>query len=213
MSTSVPLTLLSMTGGLTLLVNNAGIMKLAPIADTDEALFDLHYKLNVKGPFFLAKAAIPYASSAYCLGTIPLKRLDPRHLQAGIGGVIFLSTSVTAATAVRPQYITYASNKGAIEQISRILAKDLGAKGIRVNTVSPGPVETQLFLSQSPAPAVEAAKQFSPFVSYLNGLNEFVNTLLKHYANQGRLGQPDEIADVIVYLASEQARWVSGQNM
>lgn len=160
-------------GGLTLVVHSAGIMKLKPILANSEADFDMHFNLNVKAPFFLSKAVIP-------------------HLKPDVGGLIFVSSSQTADSATRPPYIVYNSTKGAVEQISRSLAKELGTKGIRVNTVSPGPTNTALFLEGKSEAMVKGIAGNSPF---------------------NRLGESEEIANVITFVASDKASWLSGQNL
>ena len=106
--------------------------------------------------------------------------------------MIFFSTSVTRMSAVSAPYLVYSATKGAIEQLSRVLAKDLGARGITVNTVSPGPVNTPLFHEGKPPQVVEMIKNLAP---------------LK------RLGEPEDIAPLVSFLASEEARWVNGQNI
>lgn len=86
----------------------------------------------------------------------------------------------------------YTASKGAVEQISRLLAKDLGAKGITVNTISPGPVDTPLFREGKPQGVIDMIAKAAP---------------------SGRLGQVDDIAPVVSFLASPAAQWVNGQNV
>jgi len=161
-------------GRLDILVLNAGIMGSKVIAHVDEAFFDSHMEINVKGPFFLAKAAIP-------------------HLLKSEGRLIFFSSSLTRASTVLPNAVTYVATKGAIEQISRVLAKDLGAHhGVTVNTVSPGPVDTDLFRE---------------------GKSDQVINFIAGSHPQKRLAMPDDIAPVVSFLASPAARWVNGQNI
>jgi 3-oxoacyl-[acyl-carrier protein] reductase len=104
--------------------------------------------------------------------------------------IIFVSTSLCAASGVAPDYLPYVSSKGAIEQMTRVMAKDLGRKGIRVNAVAPGPTGTELFLKGKPEQLIKAIASGSPFQ---------------------KLGEPDEIADVMAFLSSDASRWVSGQ--
>ncbi|KAJ6496231.1 hypothetical protein C8R45DRAFT_899653 [Mycena sanguinolenta] len=160
-------------GGIDILVLNAGIMGSKVLADLDEAFYDTHFATNVKGPLFLAKAAAPL-------------------LPAPGGRIIFFSTSLTGASTVSPTALVYTATKGAVEQLSRILAKDLGARGITVNTVSPGPVDTPLFREGKP--------------------QQLIDTIAKS-APSGRLGQVDDIAPVVSFLASSAAQWVNGQNV
>ncbi|KAF8144546.1 NAD-P-binding protein [Mycena galopus ATCC 62051] len=108
------------------------------------------------------------------------------------GRIIFFSSSLTAASTVAPTALIYTATKGAVEQISRILAKDLGAKGITVNTVSPGPVDTPLFREGKPAQLIEMIAKSAP---------------------SNRLGEVDDIAPVVAFVASPAAQWVNGQNL
>ncbi|TFK52655.1 NAD(P)-binding protein [Heliocybe sulcata] len=159
-------------GKLDILVLNAGVMASKVLAETDEKNFDDHININVKGPLFLTKAAAPL-------------------LTAG-GRIIFFSTTLTKASGVLPNALAYVASKGAVEQIARVLAKDLGARGITVNTVSPGPVDTPLFREGK-------TEQQIQFIANLNPSK--------------RLGQPDEISPVVAFLSSAEAGWVNGQNI
>ncbi|KZO95507.1 NAD(P)-binding protein [Calocera viscosa TUFC12733] len=155
-----------------ILVLNAGIMGNKPIADVDEEYYDAHFNINAKGPFFVTKFAVPYIPSG--------------------GRIIFFSTHLTVQSLITPNYVVYAATKGAIEQFSRVLAKDLGTKGITVNTVSPGPTATSLFFAGKSQELIDKFKGFSPF---------------------NRLGEPEDIAGTVLFLAGPDAVWVSGQNI
>ncbi|KIK64890.1 hypothetical protein GYMLUDRAFT_258839 [Collybiopsis luxurians FD-317 M1] len=159
-------------GRLDILVLNAGIMGSKNIADVDEAFFDAHFTLNVKGPLFLVKAAAPFMTEG--------------------GRIIFLSTSLTVATTVLPNAVVYVASKGAIEQAARSLAKDLGSRGITVNVVSPGPVDTPLFREG----------KSEQVINFIAGLNP-----------SKRIGRSEDIAPVVAFIASPAARWVNGQNI
>src|SRR5271155_2009727 len=106
--------------------------------------------------------------------------------------VIFFSSTTLVASTVAPPYLLYNATKGAIEQMVRVLAKELGKDGIRVNAVSPGPVATDLFLKGKSDELIKTFANANPF---------------------GKLGEPDEIADVVAFLTSDDSRWVNGQNV
>lgn len=157
-------------GRLDLLVNNAGVMFTKPVVEVGEEEFDRLFAVNVKGAFFCCQEAA--------------KRM------ADGGRIINLSSSTTVL--MLPGYAAYVATKGAVEQFSHVLAKELGPKGITVNVVSPGPTETELF---GQGKTEEQKQQFA------------------RMAALGRLGQPQDIADVVALLASDEARWITGQNI
>lgn len=111
-------------GGVDALVNNAGIMKLAPIAQTEDEMFDRHVAVNLKGVF-------------NCL------REGARQIREG-GRIVSFSSSVVGL--YQPTYGAYAATKAGVEAMTHILAKELGPKNITVNAIAPGPVATKLFL-------------------------------------------------------------------
>ena len=104
--------------------------------------------------------------------------------------VVLISTTLTAASTVTPPYLPYLATKGAIEQMVRVMSKDLGRKGICVNAVSPGPTSTELFMKN----------QTEQTLKTLSGMNP-----------NGRIGQPEEVADSIAFLSGHDSRWVTGQ--
>jgi 3-oxoacyl-[acyl-carrier protein] reductase len=104
--------------------------------------------------------------------------------------VILLSTSLTAISGVAPNYLLYVATKGAIDQMTRVLAKDLGRKGISVNAVAPGPTATELFFKGK-------SEQMLKGIASLNPHN--------------RLGTPEDIAGTIAFLSGDASNWVNGQ--
>lgn len=157
-------------GKIDIVVNNAGIMVTKPIAEVTEDDFDKHFSINVKGTYFACQQAM-------------------KHMEQG-GKIINLSTSVTGQ--MFPNYSIYAGSKGAVEQFTRQLAKEFGAKGITINAIAPGPVKTELFLEGKTEQQIEA----------LSKLNSFQ-----------RLGEPEDIANVIELLLSDKANWITGQTI
>ncbi|AIQ32786.1 MULTISPECIES: SDR family oxidoreductase [unclassified Paenibacillus] len=111
------------------------------------------------------------------------------HLEQG-GRIINFSTSVNGQ--MFPAYSIYAGTKGAVEQFTRQLAKEFGSKGITINAVAPGPVATELFLEGKSEAVLEGLKKGNAF---------------------GRLGQPEDIAGVVSFLAGEDSGWITGQTL
>lgn len=105
---------------------------------------------------------------------------------------MFFSTSITALSSVTPNYLLYSATKGAIEQTSRALAKDLAKKGITVNTISPGPIGTDAFYEGKNDALIKTIGSWNPF---------------------NRIGTPEEIANVVQFIASPESSWVNGQNI
>lgn len=153
-----------------ILVNNAGVMITKPIEHFSEEDFDQLFDSNVKGTFFTCQQAAI-------------------HMSTG-GRIINFSTSVLGS--MFPGYSLYAGTKGAVEQFTRQLAKELGPKGITINAVAPGPINTELFMQGKTEAQIEA----------LAGMNSF-----------HRLGETEDITGTVLFLASEEARWISGQTL
>ncbi|EJF56257.1 short chain dehydrogenase/ reductase [Dichomitus squalens LYAD-421 SS1] len=154
------------------LVLNAGYLEYALLKDVTEQEYAKHFDTNVKGPLFLTQAAAP-------------------HLKPGSKVVLF-STSLTHASTIPPNYLLYAATKGAVEQINRVLAKDLGARGINVNTVAPGPIDTDLFR---------------------HGKTEQQIAFFESIHPQKRLGQAEEVSNLVQFLVSDEASWINGQTI
>lgn len=106
--------------------------------------------------------------------------------------IILVSTSLCAASTVAPDYLLYISTKGAIEQMVRVMSKDLARKGICVNAVAPGPTGTELFYRGKSEQVVKALASTSPM---------------------NRVGTPEEVADAFAFFASSDSRWVTGQTL
>jgi len=156
---------------LDVLVNNAGVAALGPIQDQTVEDFDRHFAINVRAPYFLTQQLLPLLGEG--------------------SSVIFLS-SVVARVAFDGTS-AYSATKGAVEVITRNFAKELGPRGIRVNAIAPGAIDTDMaqdFLG------TEESRE------YIKGLQA-----LK------RIGQPNDIADAVLFLASDQSRWVDGRSI
>ena len=155
-------------GGVDILINNAGIMKLAPVAETTDDLFDQTIAVNLKGAFNGLREAA-------------------RRLRDG-GRIVSFSSSVVGL--YQPTYAAYAATKAGIEAMSRILSKELGAKGITVNVIAPGPVATALFLRGKTDDDIKPIVGRTPL---------------------GRLGEPEDIARAISLLVGPDGGWINGQ--
>jgi 3-oxoacyl-[acyl-carrier protein] reductase len=155
-------------GGVDVLVNNAGIMHLAPLAESTDALFDSHVAVNLKGSFNTLREAA-------------------RRLRNG-GRIINLSSSVVGL--YQPTYAVYAATKAAIEAMTHILAKELRGRNVTVNAVAPGPTATALFLDGKPQQVIDHLTKLAPLE---------------------RLGQPEDIAATVAFLAGPDGGWINGQ--
>ncbi|HKS54506.1 MAG TPA: SDR family oxidoreductase [Steroidobacteraceae bacterium] len=127
-------------GGVDVLVNNAGIMALAPLAQSDDALFDRHIAVNLKGSFNTMREAA-------------------RRLRNG-GRIINFSSSVVGL--LQPTYGVYAATKAAIEAMTSVLAKEMRGRGITVNAIAPGPTATDLFFDGKSPELVERLTKLAP---------------------------------------------------
>jgi len=155
---------------LDILVNNAGVLLSKKIAEIGDEEFDRVLSINVKGVFnALREAATRMADG---------------------GRVISLSSTVTRL--MLPGYGAYAASKGAVEQLTRVFAREVGERGITANIVSPGPVNTEMFTTGK---SEETIKRMAA-MSFL-----------------GRVGEPEDIARVVLFLVSDEAGWVTGQNI
>ena len=156
--------------GLDILVNNAAVNPHALIRDNTPELFDRAMTVNAKFPL------------------LAMQRAEPL-LRDG-GRIISISTFNTVVPG--PGIALYCASKAALEQFTKVAARELGPRGITVNTVSPGATDTDLLRSSNPPEALER-------IPALTAL--------------GRLGEPADIADVVAFLAGPDARWITGQNI
>lgn len=154
------------------LVNNAGTGTYATYEQTTEEQFDLMFNMHAKGAFFLGQKALPYLANG--------------------GGIINISTGLTRFCTAG--YAAYAAAKGAIETFTKYQAFELGARGIRVNVVAPGPIETDFG-----GGVVRDNKELNGFIASQTAL--------------GRVGLPGDIGGVVAFLCSDEARWINAQRI
>jgi len=158
--------------GLDILVNNAGVGCRADITAITRADLDRVMEINVKAPVFLVQRLLPLLRDS--------------------GRIVNISS--VANRVAHPHVLGYAISKGALEAFSRSLAAHLGPRGITVNTVAPGLIETDLHRERMRAHPEDAA-QAAAMTAF------------------GRLGQADDVAGVVAFLASEEARWMTGERL
>ncbi len=151
------------------LVNNAGYGLYNPIATVTEAQFDGLFNVHLKGPFFLTQTLLP--------------------LIADCGHIVNMTSATTrvATAGVAP----YASFKGGLEVLTRYLAKELGDRRIRANSISPGAIRTELG----------------------GGLNDEFEALLAAQTALGRVGEPEEVGTAVASLLADDNRWINAQNI
>jgi NAD(P)-dependent dehydrogenase (short-subunit alcohol dehydrogenase family) len=154
------------------LVNNAGHGEMASFAETTVAQFDALFDVHVKGVFFLTQALLPVLADG--------------------GRIVNLSSGLTRASVVG--FSAYSAAKGAVETLSVYMAKELGSRGIAVNTVAPGAIETD-FLGGAVRDMAELNKQFADMTAL------------------GRVGVPDDIGPMIASLLGADNRWVTAQRI
>lgn len=155
-------------GRIDVVVNNAGIMPLSPIAKSDTEVFDRVVAINLRGAFLvLAQAA--------------------QHVAEG-GRIIALSSSVLAKSF--PTYGAYIASKAGVEGLVHVLANELRGRKVTVNAIAPGPVATELFLKGKTQAQIDELNKIPPLE---------------------RLGQPEDIANVVAFLAGPDGGWVNSQ--
>jgi NAD(P)-dependent dehydrogenase (short-subunit alcohol dehydrogenase family) len=154
------------------LINNAGTALYAPFAETTEEQFDTAMNIHYKGVFFLTQKALPLMNDG--------------------GRIINISSGLARFSF--PGSSAYGSMKGAIEVLTRYLAKELGARGIAANVVAPGAIETDFGGGR-----VRDDKDMNAHIAAATAL--------------GRVGLPDDIGGVVAFLCTEEARWINGQRI
>ena len=157
-------------GKLDVLVNNAGVMLNAFVKDLSDEQFEKQIDINFKGVYYSLQEAAD--------------KLENN------GSIVNLSSSVTRT--IFPSYGVYSATKAAVEQLSKVFAKEIGPKNINVNCVLPGPTATDLFIDGK--------------------TEDQINQIASMNAYK-RLGNPSDIAKVVVFLATEEAKWISGQSL
>jgi NAD(P)-dependent dehydrogenase (short-subunit alcohol dehydrogenase family) len=154
------------------IINNAGIGIHAPFAETTEEQFDTLVNIQLKGTFFMAQKAL--------------------NLLADGGGIVNISTGLARFSL--PGYSAYAAMKGGVEVLTKYQAKELGSRGIRVNVVAPGAIETD-------------------FGGGVVRDNSDLNAHIASTTALGRVGLPDDIGGVVAFLCTDDARWVNAQRI
>ncbi|WGJ14114.1 glucose 1-dehydrogenase [Methylocapsa sp. D3K7] len=160
-------------GALDVLVNNAGVFEFAPLEAVTESEFHREFNINVLGTILATKEALNYF---------------------GPGGGSVINLSSVASEKAIPNSVVYSATKSALDSVTRVLAKELGAKNIRVNAIAPGGVDTE--------GVQRVGVKGSDFEKQM-----VAETPL------GRFGQPEDIARVAVFLASDDSGWVTGERI
>ncbi|MQA56114.1 SDR family oxidoreductase [Pseudomonas piscis] len=155
-------------GKVDVLVNNAGILKVQALAEHSDELFERTFAINTRGTFNALREAAT-------------------RLNQG-GSIVNFSSSTVGLDL--PGYAVYIASKAAVESMTRVFAKELRGRNIRVNAVAPGPVATELFLQDKSEEQVQHFAKLPPLE---------------------RLGQPQDIAAIVAFLASPAAGWINGQ--
>jgi 3-oxoacyl-[acyl-carrier protein] reductase len=156
-----------------ILVNNAGIYQFSPLEGVTEQEFHRQFNTNVLGSVLAIREGLKYFKPS---------------------GASVINVSSIASTSSTPNAVVYSATKGALDAVTRSLAAELGARKIRVNTIAPGPVETE--------------------GTHSGGIigSDFLNAMVAR-TSLGRIGQPDDIARAAVFLASDDAQWVTGERL
>jgi 3-oxoacyl-[acyl-carrier protein] reductase len=158
-------------GSLDILVNNAGVYRFEPLEQVTEDEFHREFNTNVLGTILSTREAIKYF---------------------GPDGGSVINISSVASTLTPPQSVVYSATKSALDGVTRVLAKELGSRNIRVNSINPGGVETE-------------GTHSSGIVG-----SDFANQMIAR-TPLGRFGQPEDIAPIAVFLASPESSWLTGE--
>jgi 3-oxoacyl-[acyl-carrier protein] reductase len=160
-------------GRLDVLVNNAGIYEFLPLENVTEEHFHRHFDVNVLGPLLATQEATKYF---------------------GLEGGSVINISSSASISAPPTASVYSATKAAVDTITKSLAKELGPRNIRVNTINPGMVETEGL--------------------HTGGfLGSDMQKTFETQSALGRIGQPNDIAPAVVFLASPDAGWITGETL
>jgi len=160
-------------GRLDVLVNNAAVYQFSPLEEITEDQFHRHFNINVMGLILATQEAV-------------------KHFGAEGGNIINIGSTATQMTP--PNTAVYTATKGAVDAVTRVLAKELGPNKIRVNSINPGPVETE-----------------GVHTSGIIG-SDFLKQLVAQ-TPLGRIAQPDDIAPIAVFLASQDSGWLTGETL
>jgi NAD(P)-dependent dehydrogenase (short-subunit alcohol dehydrogenase family) len=161
-------------GGLDVLFVNAGVGGFAAVPEVTEEFWDGIHSVNLRGAFFAAQAALPHLHN---------------------GGSIVITGSIGSLLAL-PGNVAYAAAKAGLRAVARILAVELLPRGIRVNMVSPGPTETDLFKRGASAEQIEGLRR-----------------MMSNAVPMKRMGEADEVARAVLFLASEEASFITGVDL
>ncbi len=165
-------------GRIDILFVNAGIARLAPIEAVDEALFDKVFNVNLRGPYFLIKYAVPVLSN----------------------GASIILTSSAGAVKGMPQLSVYSATKAALRSLGLSLAAELGPRAIRVNTITPGHIDTPIGGKMGLSP------------EQMKGMAQMAAQIVEKLP-LGRKGQSDEIAAAALYFASDESKFTTGTEL
>ncbi|MGP3536308.1 SDR family NAD(P)-dependent oxidoreductase [Microbacterium sp. RD1] len=161
-------------GAFEVLVHNAGVGGAEMLGEITQERYELLHRVLLKGPVFLTQALVPMLADG--------------------GSVIYTTSTSTNAAGISPGYAVYGAMKGGLVVLTRYFAKELAPRGIRVNSVSPGPTRTRF--------GDDAYERFPEVVAPLAERSVF-----------GRLGEPDDVGAVIAFLAGRESRWITGQDI